>query len=68
MELNEKLLTLRQAAERLGLTVSCLRAWKERRKIGFVRIGRTIRVPESELRRLISENMYPARERSHEQL
>jgi excisionase family DNA binding protein len=55
------LLTLPEAAARLHLTVSCLRAWKDRRRITYVRIGNRIRIPAGEIDRLIGEGTVPAR-------
>jgi excisionase family DNA binding protein len=56
-------LTIREAAEALNLSQPTIRAWIARRRIGFIRIGgRSIRVPTSEIDRLLSEGMVPARE------
>ena len=41
------LLTVAQAAERLGLKPATIRFWIWRRKIRFVRIGRAVRIPEA---------------------
>ncbi len=60
--MTSKLLTLRETAERLGLKLSTLRAWKARRRIGIVCLGRSIRVHEAEVERLIREGTVPARE------
>ena len=56
------MLTVKQAAERLGLRDSTLRAWIAQRRIGFVRLGRAVRIPSEEVERLIAENTIPARE------
>lgn len=55
------MLTIRQAAERLGLRESTLRAWAARRKIGIVRLGRAVRIPLEEVERLIAEGSIPAK-------
>jgi excisionase family DNA binding protein len=58
------MLTVRQAAERLGLKVSTLRAWIGQRRIGIVRLGRAVRIPLEEVERLIAEGAVPARARA----
>lgn len=60
----ELMLTVRQAAERLGLKVSTLRAWIGQRRIGIVRLGRAVRIPLEEVERLIAEGAVPARARA----
>ncbi len=57
------MLTVRQAAERLGLRDSTLRAWIAQRRIGIVRLGRAVRIPLEEIERLVAEGSVPARER-----
>jgi excisionase family DNA binding protein len=57
--MTEKVLSVRQASEALCLRESTVRAWIARRKLGFVRLGRSIRVPESEIARLLSEGRVP---------
>jgi excisionase family DNA binding protein len=56
-----RLLTVQEAARYLGLTVSCLRAWILKRRIASVRLGRAVRIPYSEIERLIEEGYVPAR-------
>lgn len=56
-----KLLTVAQVAEILGLKESTIRAWIARRRIGIVRLGRAIRVPVEETSRLIAEGTIPAK-------
>ncbi len=55
------MLTVEQAAERLGLRVSTLRAWVLRRKISYAKIGRSVRIPEQEIERIIRENTIPVK-------
>ncbi len=55
-----KLLTLEQAAARLGMKVVTLRMWASGRKIARCKIGRSVRIPESEIDRLIERNLIPA--------
>ena len=55
------MLTVHQAAERLGLRDSTVRAWILQRRIGIVRLGPAVRIPVDEIERLISEGTIPAR-------
>lgn len=53
-------LTVRQTAEVLNLSEACVRAWVAARRISYVRLGRSIRVPQQEIDRLMSEGAVPA--------
>lgn len=58
--MNARLLTVDQAADRLGLKPSTIRAWILRRKIGFTKVGaKTVRVPETEVDRLAQAGFVP---------
>jgi excisionase family DNA binding protein len=57
-----EMLTVRETANRLGLQECTIRAWLAARKIDFVRLGRAVRIPESEVCRLIEANTVPRRE------
>jgi excisionase family DNA binding protein len=52
--------TVRETAEELGLSPATLRAWIRERRIGYIRLGRAVRVPASEIRRLIERGTVPA--------
>jgi len=56
------MLTVRQAAQRLGLRESTLRAWILRRRLTFTRLGRAIRIPSDVVDRLIEDGTVPCRE------
>jgi excisionase family DNA binding protein len=56
----EQAFTVREAAGELGLSTATIRAWIRQRKIGYLRLGRAIRIPESELRRIIELGTVPA--------
>ncbi len=58
---NHKPLTVREVAESLSLSVATIRAWIASRRIGFVRLGRAIRVPRSEVERLLESGFVPPR-------
>jgi excisionase family DNA binding protein len=55
-----KLLTLEQAAERLGMKPVTLRMWASTRRIGRVKLGRAVRIPEGEITKLIERGLIPA--------
>ena len=48
-----KLLTRKEAAERIGVTPTTLSAWIKAGKIKAARPGRAYRIPESEIERLL---------------
>ena len=55
------LLSVLQFANSLGVTPACIRRWILERKITTVKLGRLIRVPASEVERLVSSGLRPAR-------
>lgn len=58
----ERLYTPKRVGEILGLKTCTIRLWIALRKIGSVKIGdRAIRVPESEIAKLIEAGYVPAR-------
>lgn len=60
--MKERLLTVKEAAERTGYKEATWRAWLLRRKVAYHKFGRTIRIAESDLIRLIEESRVPAKE------
>jgi excisionase family DNA binding protein len=58
------LLTMRQFAWQLGISVHTVRCWARNRKIATVRLGHRrgcrIQIPATEVSRLISEGSVPA--------
>lgn len=59
-----ELLRVEDFAARLNIKPSTARAWLLRRRIAKVRLSsHAIRIPSSEVARLISEGLIPARER-----
>lgn len=52
--------TVSEAAEELGLSVYTVRAWIADRRLGHLRLGRAIRVPAEEIRRVIEQSTIPA--------
>jgi excisionase family DNA binding protein len=59
-EFVERPRTVAQAAAELGLSVHTVRAWVAGRRLGHIRLGRAIRIPEAEIRRIIQANTVPA--------
>jgi excisionase family DNA binding protein len=57
-----KLLTLRECSERTGHKESTYRAWVLRRKLAFYKVGRSVRVAEADLERMIERARVPAKE------
>lgn len=52
--------TVCEAAEELGLSVHTIRAWVANRRIAHLRLGRAIRIPAAEIRRVIEKSTVPA--------
>jgi excisionase family DNA binding protein len=48
------------AASRLSVEVCTVRKWIWQKKIGIVRLGRAVRIPEAEISRLLTEGYRPA--------
>jgi len=55
------LLSVPQFANALGVTPACIRRWILERRITTVKLGRLIRIPASEVERLVSAGLRPAR-------
>ena len=60
--MQERLVTVREAAARTGHKEATWRAWILLRKVPYHKVGRSIRIAESDLTRLIEESRVPARE------
>lgn len=58
-EVNSRLLTVTETAEALGLKESTIRAWVMRRKLPFVKLGRSVRIPENFIDELVRTNTVP---------
>jgi len=54
------LLSIDQAAARLGLRPVTVRQWASARRIARVKLGRRVLIPVSEVERVIEENLMPA--------
>ncbi len=53
------LLSVQEFAGALNITVSCARCWVLERKVAIVKLGRLIRVPASEVERLVTTGLRP---------
>ena len=51
--------TISEAAQLLNLSPATIRAWIRANRIGYTRLGRSIRIPNSEVSRLLSEGYHP---------
>jgi excisionase family DNA binding protein len=54
------LLSIDQAAARLGLRPVTVRQWASARRIARVKLGRRVLIPVSEVERVIEANLMPA--------
>jgi excisionase family DNA binding protein len=55
------MLRVAEVAARLGVRESTIRLWLAQRKLAHVKLGRCVRVPESEIERVVRENLIPAK-------
>jgi excisionase family DNA binding protein len=60
MNENPRLLTISEFAASLRVKPSCVRRWIGESKITFVHVGRLVRIPATEVERIISLGMHPA--------
>jgi len=51
--------TVEQAAAELNLSQATIRAWIAQRRLGHVRLGRAIRIPADEIRRVLDAGYVP---------
>jgi excisionase family DNA binding protein len=59
----DTLLKPSEFAHTLGVTISCVRRWIYERKIANVKVGRLVRIPASEITRIMRAGLRPARGR-----
>jgi excisionase family DNA binding protein len=55
-----RFLTVKQAASLLGLAEVTLRVWLAKRKLEYIKMGRAVRIPVTEITRLVDEGTIPA--------
>lgn len=52
--------TVPEAARVLGISVHTIRAWVAQRRIGYLKLGRSVRIPQAEIDRILREAAVPA--------
>jgi excisionase family DNA binding protein len=62
MTIDRSLLRVGEFASILGVTPACVRRWLLERKISSTRIGRLVRIPSSEVQRIVDSGFRPARQ------
>jgi excisionase family DNA binding protein len=62
---NQRLVSIQEAATRLGLRPVTIRQWAGARKIARVKLGRRVLIPVSEVERLIEASTIPALPERH---
>ena len=58
-----KLLTLHECSERTGHRESTWRAWVLQRRVPYYKVGRSVRIAESDLERIIEQARVPVQEK-----
>lgn len=61
MNEDQRLLTVPEFAERIGVTAACVRRWVLERRVTSIKIGRCVRLQPEEALRLIEAGLRPAR-------
>lgn len=56
----QRLLTVKQAADEMGLSARTIWTWVYARKLGVVRLGRAVRIPQAAIEELIESGSIPA--------
>ncbi len=59
----KRMLTVGEAAEQLGLSPKTIWCWVYSRRVGVVRLGRSVRIPQSSIEELIEAGTVPVLER-----
>ncbi len=62
----EKLLSVSDAAQRLGISRHTLNGWVSKRKVPFVKLGRRTLFNPTDLERIIKANTFEPRRRERE--
>ena len=63
MSHSNQLLTVTEFAAPLRVKDSCVRRWIRERKVTVVKVGRLVRIPASEVERIINKGTRSAREK-----
>jgi excisionase family DNA binding protein len=59
----DELLTITEFASALKITPACVRRWIIEKRLSVVKLGRLVRIPRSEVDRLIADGFRPAENR-----
>jgi excisionase family DNA binding protein len=59
--MNTNLMNVQEFAQALGVTTGCVRRWILERRIASIKVGRLVRLPFSEVARIIETGLRPAR-------
>jgi excisionase family DNA binding protein len=54
-----ELITVNECAAELGVTIACIRRWVLERRIAVVKIGRLVKIPQTEIERIVTEGFRP---------
>lgn len=57
--MSDRLVSIREAADRTGLRPVTIKLWAASRKLSCVKLGRRVLISEREIERLIAENTVP---------
>jgi len=60
--MNNRLLTVSEAASALAIKPSTVRAHLLRNRLSYVKVGRAVRIPIDEIERILREGLRPAKE------
>ena len=55
-----ELMTVSEFAAALTVTPACVRRWILQRKVAIVKLGRLVRIPVSEIERMVGDGLRPA--------
>jgi excisionase family DNA binding protein len=58
----DELLKVPVAAQRLTVSEKCVWSWIAQGRLGIVRLGRSVRVPQSEITRVVQSGFQPAKQ------
>ena len=64
--MSEKLLTVPEVAASLRCTISCVRRWRREGRVAAIKLGRLVRIAESEVSRVVQEGLSPRKTRRPE--
>ncbi len=52
--------TVPEAAVALGISIHTVRSWIAQHRIGYLKLGRAVRIPQAEIDRILRESAVPA--------